>query len=119
KPKQHAPVSSPPVMRGGHPKGGPPPERLINLSNVISPKLARRQADSPATLRLGSQRSSVKSGRWPGVRFKCKNKVPTSGREYGSVFVTIGKGKQVPVEEVEFGHLSIGKRQTVARIRAR
>lgn len=30
------------VIIRGQPKGGPPPEKQINFTNVIAPKLARR-----------------------------------------------------------------------------
>ncbi|KAL1245145.1 Staphylococcal nuclease domain-containing protein [Trichinella spiralis] len=125
---QPAPVSSPPLMRGigkmalggdsivirGQPKGGPPPERLINLSNVISPKLARRQADSTAT---DSQDEPYAWEAREALRklvvghellFTVDYKVPTSGREYGSVFVTIdGKRQNVAETLVSQGWLEV------------
>lgn len=34
----------------GQPKGGPPPERQLALSNIVAPRLARRAAgESPET----------------------------------------------------------------------
>ncbi|KRZ28979.1 Nuclease domain-containing protein [Trichinella pseudospiralis] len=125
---QPASVSSPPLMRGigkmalggdsivirGQPKGGPPPERLINLSNVISPKLARRQADSTAA---DSQDEPYAWEAREALRklvvghellFTVDYKVPTSGREYGSVFVTIdGKRQNVAETLVSQGWLEV------------
>lgn len=30
------------IIVRGQPKGGPPPEKQVNLSNITAPKLARR-----------------------------------------------------------------------------
>jgi len=38
------------VIIRGQPKGGPPPERQLALSNIVAPRLARRAInDSPET----------------------------------------------------------------------
>lgn len=36
------------IIIRGQPKGGPPPEKQVNLSNIVAPKLARRPVEGGA-----------------------------------------------------------------------
>jgi staphylococcal nuclease domain-containing protein 1 len=87
------------IVIRGQPKGGPPPERTLGLSGIIAPRLGRRATQS------GDETSGTKDEPYAfdsreflrriligrEVTFVVEHKVPTSGREYGSVWVRQGE----------------------------
>lgn len=83
------------VIIRGQPKGGPPPERQLALSNVVAPRLARRAGnESPETVDepyAWECREYLRT-RLIGkeVRFCIEYKVPGSGKEYGCIFYKSG-----------------------------
>ncbi|XP_042886728.1 staphylococcal nuclease domain-containing protein 1-like isoform X2 [Penaeus japonicus] len=79
------------VIVRGQPKGGPPPERQINFSNVIAPRLARRAtANAPETVdepyAWESREFLRKKVIGKEVLFTVETKTPT-GREYGAIYI--------------------------------
>uniref|UniRef100_A0A1W7R9I0 Staphylococcal nuclease domain-containing protein 1 n=1 Tax=Hadrurus spadix TaxID=141984 RepID=A0A1W7R9I0_9SCOR len=79
----------------GQPRGGPPPEKQVNLSNIIAPKLARR-----ANLNIEkSQDTKDEPYAWEAREFLRKKligkevcfvldyKVPSTAREYGIIYL--------------------------------
>nr|CAG4649952.1 EOG090X01F7 [Sida crystallina] len=82
------------VIIRGQPKGGPPPERQLNLSGINAPRLARRTT-------ANAEESKDEPFAWDAreylrkklvgkeVVFTVEYKVPSSGREYG--FLYLGK----------------------------
>ncbi|KAK7107596.1 staphylococcal nuclease domain-containing protein 1-like [Littorina saxatilis] len=87
------------VVIRGQPKGGPPPEKTVCLSNIQAPKLARRANPNIE----GSTETKDEPYAWEAreylrkkligkeVTFYQEYKVPGSGREYGALYV--GKDK--------------------------
>jgi len=80
------------VIIRGQPKGGPPPERQLALSNVVAPRLARRAVgDAPETVdepfAWEAREFLRKKLIGKEIQFAVEYKVPGSGREYGSIFV--------------------------------
>lgn len=80
------------VIIRGQPKGGPPPEKQINFSNVIAPKLARRPAAN------STEDSKDEPWAWEAREFVRKKLIgetvyfnserPSSGtRDYGTIFI--------------------------------
>lgn len=79
------------VIVRGQPKGGPPPERQINFSNVIAPRQARRAtANAPETVdepyAWESREFLRKKVIGKEVLFTVETKTST-GREYGAIYV--------------------------------
>lgn len=80
------------ILIRGQPKGGPPPERQLALSNVAAPRLARRAVgdsaetyDEPYAWECREFLRKKLIGK--EVQFAVEYKVPGSGKEYGSIFV--------------------------------
>ncbi|KAI0236877.1 Staphylococcal nuclease domain-containing protein 1 [Lamellibrachia satsuma] len=92
------------VVIRGVPRGGPPPERTMCLSNITAPRLARR----PNPNAEGSVETKDEPYAWEAreflrkkmvgkeVCFTVEYKVPGSGREYGCIFI----GKDTSAENV-------------------
>ncbi|XP_013400394.1 staphylococcal nuclease domain-containing protein 1 [Lingula anatina] len=92
------------IVIRGQPRGGPPPERTICLSNVTAPRLARRANPNLE----GSTETKDEAFAWEAreflrkkligkeVAFTVEYKVPGSGREYGCVYL----GKDTSAENV-------------------
>ncbi|KAK2184568.1 hypothetical protein NP493_260g03038 [Ridgeia piscesae] len=92
------------VVIRGVPRGGPPPERTMCLSNITAPRLARR----PNPNAEGSVETKDEPYAWEAreflrkkmvgkeVCFTVEYKVPGSGREYGCIFL----GKDITAENV-------------------
>jgi len=82
------------VIIRGQPKGGPPPERQLNLSGINAPRLGRRATNN-------AEETKDEAYAWEAreflrqklvgkeVVFTVEYKVPSSGREYG--FLYLGK----------------------------
>ncbi|XP_077999812.1 staphylococcal nuclease domain-containing protein 1-like [Glandiceps talaboti] len=92
------------VIIRGQPKGGPPPERQLNLSNVTAPRMARRanpniegQVDTKDEPWAWEAREFLRK-KLVGkeVCFTIEYRVPGSGREYGIVYI----GKDTTGENV-------------------
>ncbi|XP_074613274.1 staphylococcal nuclease domain-containing protein 1-like [Acropora palmata] len=87
------------VVIRGQPRGGPPPERQLCLSNVNAPKLARRSNPNVE----GSVETRDEPFAWEAreflrkkligkeVLFTVEYKVPGTGREYGCIFLQKGQ----------------------------
>jgi len=80
------------ILIRGQPKGGPPPERQLALSNIVAPRLARRAVgesdatvDEPYAWECREFLRKKLIGK--DVQFSVEYKVPGSGKEYGSIFV--------------------------------
>ncbi|XP_076445232.1 staphylococcal nuclease domain-containing protein 1-like isoform X2 [Babylonia areolata] len=83
------------IVIRGQPKGGPPPEKTICLSNIQAPKLARRANPNNE----GSVETKDEPFAWEAreflrkkligkeISFYLEYKVPGSGREYGAVYL--------------------------------
>jgi len=96
----------------GQPKGGPPPERTVCLSNITAPKLARRANPNVE----GSTESRDEPFAWEAreylrkkligkeVTFTVEYKVPGTGREYGVLYM----GKDTSGENVTESLISEG-----------
>ncbi|KAJ8031554.1 nuclease domain-containing protein 1 [Holothuria leucospilota] len=92
------------VIIRGVPKGGPPPEKQICLSNVVAPKLARRAnpniensvetKDEPYAWEAREFLRKKLIGR--DVAFTVEYVVPGSGRAYGCIYL----GKDASAENV-------------------
>ncbi|XP_019633158.1 PREDICTED: staphylococcal nuclease domain-containing protein 1-like [Branchiostoma belcheri] len=88
------------VIIRGQPKGGPPPEKQLNLSNIVAPKMARRAnpnveasvetKDEPFAWEAREFLRKMVVGK--EVCFTVEYKVPGTGREYGCLYV--GKDPQ-------------------------
>ncbi|XP_047478958.1 staphylococcal nuclease domain-containing protein 1-like isoform X2 [Penaeus chinensis] len=97
------------VIVRGQPKGGPPPERQINFSNVIAPRQARRAtANAPETVdepyAWESREFLRKKVIGKEVLFTVETKTPT-GREYGAIYIgkDIGSAENVTETMVSEG----------------
>jgi staphylococcal nuclease domain-containing protein 1 len=92
------------VIRG-QPKGGPPPERTLALSNVVAPRLAKRPTqstqesnrDEPFAWQSREYLRRLLIGK--EVKFAVEYKVPVSGREYGTVWTKVN-GEEKSVNEL-------------------
>lgn len=87
------------VIVRGQPKGGPPPERQINFSNVVAPRTARRAtSNAPETTDdpygWESREFLRKKVIGKEVLFTVETKTST-GREYGSIYL----GKDIATGE--------------------
>ncbi|XP_031552715.1 staphylococcal nuclease domain-containing protein 1-like [Actinia tenebrosa] len=83
------------VIIRGQPRGGPPPERQLCLSNITAPKLARRANPNIE----GSQDTRDEPFAWEAreylrtrligkeVLFAVEYQVPGTGREYGCIYL--------------------------------
>ncbi|XP_002732557.2 staphylococcal nuclease domain-containing protein 1-like [Saccoglossus kowalevskii] len=83
------------VIIRGQPKGGPPPERQLCLSNITAPRLARRASPNIE----GSVDTKDEPFAWEAreflrkklvgkeVCFTIEYRVPGSGREYGNIYL--------------------------------
>ncbi|CAD5126112.1 DgyrCDS14285 [Dimorphilus gyrociliatus] len=109
-------VSGDCIVIRGQPRGGPPPERTICLSNIEAPRLARRPnpantsevKDSPCAWEAREFLRKKLIGK--EVCFSIEYKLPTTGREYG--FVWLGKdntGENVAESLVELGFAGVRK----------
>lgn len=99
------------VIVRGPPRGGPPPERTIGLSNVTAPRLARRPGIAD-----DSKDSKDEPFAWEAREFLRKKligkeicftveyKAPGSGKEFGCVFL----GKDTSAENVTESLISEG-----------
>ena len=92
------------VIIRGQPKGGPPPERQLALSNVVAPRLSRRAVgdsaethDEPYAWECREFLRKKLIGK--EVQFSVEYKVPGSGKEYGSIFVKSATGELENVTE--------------------
>lgn len=95
------------VVIRGQPRGGPPPERQLCLSNVNAPKLARRANPNIE----GSVETRDEPFAWESreflrkkligkeVLFSIEYKVPGTGREYGCIFLPKGEGELENITE--------------------
>jgi len=79
------------VIIRGQPKGGPPPERQLNLSGINAPRLGRRATanaeetkDEPFAWEAREYLRKKLVGK--EVVFTVEYKVPASGREYGILY---------------------------------
>lgn len=94
------------VVIRGQPKGGPPPEKILALSNIVAPRLARRAIgeqpetfDEPCAWECREFLRKKLIGK--DVQFSVETKVAASGREYGSIFVkSATTGEQENVTEL-------------------
>ncbi|XP_038049256.1 staphylococcal nuclease domain-containing protein 1-like [Patiria miniata] len=87
------------VIIRGQPKGGPPPERQICLSNVTAPKLARKAnpniensvetKDEPYAWEAREYLRKKLVGK--EVNFTVEYTAPGSGRAYGCIYLPSGK----------------------------
>uniref|UniRef100_A0A0P5RPB4 Staphylococcal nuclease domain-containing protein 1 n=1 Tax=Daphnia magna TaxID=35525 RepID=A0A0P5RPB4_9CRUS len=82
------------VIIRGQPKGGPPPERQLNLSGINAPRLGRRAGGSAEETKdepfaWDAREYLRKKLVGKEVVFTIEYKVPSSGREYG--FLYLGK----------------------------
>jgi len=94
------------VIIRGQPKGGPPPERQLALSNVVAPRLGRRAIST-----IESAQTSDEPYAWEcreflrkkligkEVQFFVEYKVPGSGREYGCIFIRNANGEMTSITE--------------------
>ncbi|XP_064490231.1 staphylococcal nuclease domain-containing protein 1-like [Ornithodoros turicata] len=120
-------VSGDMVVIRGQPKGGPPPERTLCLSNITAPKLARRPMEPSPENAEDGPRSGAPTGEtkdepfaWEAreflrkklvgkeVAFAVEYKVPSTSREYGVVY--LGKdstGENVTESLVEAGLVEV------------
>jgi len=83
------------VIIRGQPRGGPPPERQLCLSNITAPKLARKANPNVE----GSQPTRDEPFAWEAreylrtrligkeVLFSVEYQVPGTGREYGCIYL--------------------------------
>nr|CAG4648501.1 EOG090X01F7 [Polyphemus pediculus] len=82
------------VIIRGQPKGGPPPERQLNLSGINAPRLGRRATNNAEETKdepfaWDAREFLRKKLVGKEVVFTVEYKVPNSGREYG--FLYLGK----------------------------
>ncbi|XP_076036932.1 staphylococcal nuclease domain-containing protein 1 [Oratosquilla oratoria] len=101
------------IIVRGQPKGGPPPERQINFSNVVAPRLARRAtANAPESqdepYAWESREFLRKKVIGKEVLFVIETKTPT-GREYGAVYIgsDITTGENLTETMVSEGLVSV------------
>ncbi|XP_042223849.1 staphylococcal nuclease domain-containing protein 1-like [Homarus americanus] len=101
------------VIVRGQPKGGPPPERQINFSNVVAPRTARRAtANAPETVDepygWESREHLRKKVIGKEVLFTVETKTPT-GREYGAIYLgkDVATGENVTETMVADGLVSV------------
>ncbi|XP_066928022.1 staphylococcal nuclease domain-containing protein 1-like [Clytia hemisphaerica] len=101
------------VIIRGQPKGGPPPERQLALSNIVAPRLARRAAgespetkDEPCAWECREYLRTRLIGK--EVQFCIEYKVPGSGKEYGCIFYKRdGEWKNITEELVAEGLVEV------------
>ncbi|XP_057313006.1 staphylococcal nuclease domain-containing protein 1-like [Hydractinia symbiolongicarpus] len=91
------------VIRG-QPKGGPPPEKQVALSNVAAPRLARRgtgetKSSDDAPYSWESREYLRKRLVGKEVQFHSEYNPPGARREYGSVFVRNSNGELKNISE--------------------
>lgn len=96
------------VVIRGQPRGGPPPERQLCLSNVNAPKLARRSNPNVE----GSVETRDEPFAWEAreflrkkligkeVLFTVEYKVPGTGREYGCIYLKKGEELENVTESI-------------------
>ncbi len=89
------------IIVRGQPKGGPPPERTVCLSNIQAPRLARRANPNVE----GSLETKDEPFAWEAreflrkrligkeVCFTVEYKTPGTGREYGAIY--LGEGSNI------------------------
>jgi len=88
------------VVLRGPPRGGPPPERVLSLSNITAPRLARRQPqgkpedakDEPWAFEAREFLRKKLVGK--EILFTVEHKIP-SGKEYGTIYL----GKDIETAE--------------------
>ncbi|XP_065668229.1 staphylococcal nuclease domain-containing protein 1 [Hydra vulgaris] len=92
------------VIIRGQPKGGPPPERQLALSNVVAPRLSKRPggnvetaADEPYAWESREFLRKKLIGK--EIEFFIEYKVPGSGREYGCIFLKSSSGELQSITE--------------------
>ncbi|ODN01371.1 nuclease domain-containing protein 1, partial [Orchesella cincta] len=107
------------IIIRGQPKGGPPPERQLNFSNITAPRLARRPGGPGGKADEGKDEPWAWESRefvrkklvGKEVTFVVDYKVPASGREYGTVY--LGKdtetGENVTEDIVREGLAAVRK----------
>ncbi|XP_066992984.1 staphylococcal nuclease domain-containing protein 1 [Anabrus simplex] len=101
------------VIIRGQPRGGPPPERQINLSNITAPKLARRAI-------AGGEETKDEPYAWEAREFLRQKlvgeeviftveKPPNSTREYGCIYLgkDIGSAENITELLVSEGLVSV------------
>lgn len=96
------------VVIRGQPRGGPPPERQLCLSNVNAPKLARRSnpnveasvetRDEPFAWEAREFLRKKLIGK--EVLFSVEYKVPGTGREYGCIYLQKGEDLENVTEAI-------------------
>ncbi|XP_014664690.1 PREDICTED: LOW QUALITY PROTEIN: staphylococcal nuclease domain-containing protein 1-like [Priapulus caudatus] len=92
------------VVVRGQPKGGPPPERTVCLSNIVAPKLARRSnPNAPNSVETKDEPYAWEAREFlrnklvgKEVCFIVEYKAPGADREYGIVYI----GKDTTAENV-------------------
>ncbi|XP_001635744.2 staphylococcal nuclease domain-containing protein 1 [Nematostella vectensis] len=95
------------VIIRGQPKGGPPPERQLCLSNITAPKLARRANPNVESSTATNDEPFAWEAReflrtrliGKEVLFSVEYKVPGTGREYGCIFLKNATGELENVTE--------------------
>uniref|UniRef100_A0A2I9LPS2 Staphylococcal nuclease domain-containing protein 1 n=1 Tax=Centruroides hentzi TaxID=88313 RepID=A0A2I9LPS2_9SCOR len=115
-------ISGDALIIRGHPRGGPPPEKQVNLSNIIAPKLARRAAVNAER----QQDTKDEPYAWEAREFLRKKligkevcflldyKAPSGSREYGIIYL----GKDTTGENINEAVIAEGLgevRQTGAK----
>ncbi|KAK8384015.1 hypothetical protein O3P69_016033 [Scylla paramamosain] len=101
------------VIVRGQPKGGPPPERQINFSNVVAPRTARRATNNaPETVDepygWESREFLRKKVIGKEVLFTVETKTST-GREYGAIYLgkDVASGENLTETMVSEGLVSV------------
>jgi staphylococcal nuclease domain-containing protein 1 len=109
------------VIIRGQPKGGPPPEKTIFLSNIVAPKLGRRAVNS-------AEETKDEPYAWEAreflrkklvgeeVWFTCE-KSPNTTREYGCIYLgkDVATGEKVTESLVSEGLVSV-RREGVRQV---
>lgn len=92
------------VIIRGQPKGGPPPEKQLYLSNITARKLARRANPNVESAQFSKDEPYAWEAReflrkklvGKEITFTIEYKVPGTGREYGAIYF----GKDTTAENV-------------------
>ncbi|XP_064077337.1 staphylococcal nuclease domain-containing protein 1-like [Macrobrachium nipponense] len=107
------------VIVRGQPKGGPPPERQINFSNVVAPRIARRAIGSASETPdepygWESREFLRKKVIGKEVLFTVETKTPT-GREYGTIYLgkDIMTGENLTETMLMEGLVTISRRDSI------
>eukprot|EP00794_Sanderia_malayensis_P012792 gene12792-14103_t len=90
------------VVLRGQPKGGPPPEQQLALSNVVAPKVGKRANPNTQSLETRDEPYAWESREYlrskligKEVMFTIEYKPPGSGRVYGSIYMKSGESTEL------------------------